>query len=89
MIFAINKDRLKQISFNLVLPSFLLLICLFYLENLFIYSNGGLIDSEEIITTLPTSMLLLLLAINIGKNIRYNLIYRNFSTFLYSIHIFL
>lgn len=70
MIFAINKDRLKQISFNLVLPSFLLLICLFYLENLFIYSNGGLIDSEEIITTLPTSMLLFLLAINIGKNIK-------------------
>ncbi len=88
MLCAINKEKLRQLNFNKIFFVFLFFICLFYLENLFIHNNGGLIDSEEIITTLPTSVLLFLVAVNIVKDFEHNLMYRNFSTFLYSIHIF-
>lgn len=54
------------------------------LENYLVKVNGGLINSEEVITTVPTSIALVLFSLKYVPTIKMNVIkVRNCSTFIY------
>lgn len=85
-LFALYKDRLL-FSKQKCLCLFILFAASFYFENILIHFMGGIYTSEEVFTTLPTSIALFLLAVNIFPNISKSIYIRNMSTFIYCIQI--
>ena len=65
----------------------LLMLFLFMLENIIIHYIGGIYTSEEVITTVPTSVLLSLVSFNWNPHISNSIHIRNISTFLYCVQI--
>lgn len=64
---------------------FMFIMCILFLtENYFIYQMGGVINSEEVITTVPTSVAVSTFSLKWEPKIR-TINIRNYSTFLYCI----
>lgn len=78
----IKVKRKKNLFFILVL-----MIFLFVIENIVVHTFGGIYTSEEVITTVPTSIVLSLLSFNWNPEITNSVHIRNLSTFLYCIQI--
>lgn len=76
--FWINRININYIS----IISFALII-LFLVENFLIKKYGGISNSEEVFTTVPTSFSITVLSLKWNPNINNTIKYRNFSTFLY------
>lgn len=79
-----NLSKLQSISLILVIISSLLMLLLFLIENVIIYKLSGNIASEELITTVPTSSIITILAFKVNLSSRYTIFIRNYSTFLYT-----
>lgn len=77
----ISKFRGKRILIGLVVMLFL-----FLLENYFVSLNGGLINSEEIFTTVPTSIMLAMYSLRYSPKLKISALkIRNCSTFIYCV----
>lgn len=83
MLFAKVKDKINDYSLKRYLGIFGALLFLFLIENLVIKMTGGIINSEEVFTTVPTALAGSLVAIRWQPNIGDTINIRNFSTFLY------
>ncbi|MCZ2465775.1 hypothetical protein [Limosilactobacillus vaginalis] len=75
--------QLKELSKSTLLPILICLLIIFIAENYFIHYIGGVASNEEVISTLPTSVCLVLYAININPNLEDSKSIRNLSTFMY------
>lgn len=76
--------QLKKLSNNsILLPILFCLLIIFIAENYFIHYIGGIASNEEVISTLPTSICLVLYAININPSLRNSKSVRDLSTFMY------
>lgn len=84
-LIAKYYQKLDAISFKYLICFFILFLSIFLLENFLIYLNGGSINSEEVISLLPTSFVLVLFGLRWNPNLdKYkNSFLRNSSTFLY------
>lgn len=82
-ILAINPE-LRTVKGKRFL-TICLLSCLvfFVLENCTIHYLGGIFSNEETILTLPTSIILILYALNYNPSLHNPLYIRNLSTFMY------
>lgn len=84
---ANNFGKISNISIHSLIICMITLLILFIAENVFIYTIGGIIDSEEVITTVPTSLMVSIFSLKFNFKIS-NLgtgLLRNFSTFLYCV----
>lgn len=77
------KNKIFQIEAKKSGLVFLIFLVLFITENYIIFKLGGSINSEEIFTTVPTSLSMVLFALNWQVKIQKDILIRNFSTFLY------
>ncbi|MGX5165336.1 acyltransferase family protein [Limosilactobacillus reuteri] len=88
-IFALEYKKGK-ISLNkkkTLYFTFIIMLSLFIIENILIHHFGGKYTSEEVITTVPTSILLSLVAFNWNPQIDKSIHLRNLSTFLYCVQV--
>ncbi|MQB96081.1 hypothetical protein DN440_10160 [Lactobacillus reuteri] len=76
------KRELREIS-----VLFGTLLFAFFVENIIIHSLGGSYTSEEVLLTLPTSIALFLLAINISPRLKNSIHIRRMSTFIYCVQV--
>lgn len=83
MLIAKFKDKIKDYSFKRCLYLFGTLLILFLVENLIIKLSGGIVNSEEVFTTVPTALIGSLVAFKWKPKILNTTNIRNFSTFLY------
>lgn len=79
--FLKRFSRSKIFYFNLML----IMLAIFLIENFFIWKMGGLSNSQEVITTVPTSFSIALFSIKYQPNISSTSVLRQFSTFLYCV----
>ena len=81
-LIAVKLPYFEKHSINSYLYIFILMIVLFIIENYVIYKLGGSSNSQEVITSVPTSLSSALLAIKWQPNFSHISI-RQFGTFLY------
>lgn len=77
------KNKIFKISEKKAGLVFGIFLILFIIENYTILQLGGSVNSEEIFTTVPTSLSMVLFALNWQVKIKKDILIRNFSTFLY------
>lgn len=83
-ILSKNISKIEKFNISRVLLYLIIFFCMFMLENYLVKVNGGLINSEEVITTVPTSIALVLFSLKYVPTIKMNVIkVRNCSTFIY------
>ena len=82
-LIASHIENVKKYRFHRVLILACILVVLFYLENLVISLLGGSISNDETILTVPTSLVIVILAILYTPSLRQTTSLRKFSTFLY------
>lgn len=86
--FFINKYYCQIFKYKSksIFIIFIVILFIFIIENITVYINGGLINSEEVITTAPTATLFAILGLKINPSFKYSTkSIRNFSTFLYCV----
>lgn len=83
-IISQNIYRVNQSSLTVVVIFSFVLIILFLFENFIVYKFSDNIASEELITTVPTSTVITVLALKINPEWRWTRFARNYSTFLYT-----
>lgn len=83
MLFAKFKNKIDNYTLKQYLILFGLLLILFLIENLIIKILSGTSVSEEVFTTVPTSVMGSLVAMKWQPNVADTTNIRNFSTFLY------
>lgn len=85
-VFAVYSTY-PHLSVNKIYVLSGILLLTFFAENIFIHTLGGSYTSEEVITTLPTSIVLFLFAINIQPRLKNSIHVRKISTFIYCVQI--
>ena len=81
-LIALKLPQFEHLSLNTYLSIFILMILLFMVENFVIYKLGGSSNSQEVITTVPTSLSTSLLAIKWQPDFS-RISIRQFGTFVY------
>ncbi len=83
-LFAKNSAKLTNFKEKNILISLLIMFFIFIIENYLIKLCGGLSNSEEVISTVPTSIILVLFSLKYSPKLKMNaLMIRNSSTFIY------
>lgn len=77
------KNKIFEISTRKLGLVFGILLLLFTIENYIVFNLGGSVNSEEVLTTVPTSLSMVLFSLNWQVKIKKDILVRNFSTFLY------
>ena len=83
LVISRNLNLIEQINIYKLIVILIIFMSLFFAENYFIYLHSGNIVSEEVITTVPTSTLVVLLSLKLNLNVD-TLTLREFSIFLYT-----
>ena len=64
-----------------------IVIILFFIENIIIWSQTGKIDNLTVVMTAPASLMMVLWGIKWQASLQQDLFWRQFSTFLFCIHV--
>lgn len=83
LIITKNIHKLNTHSLKFYLVIAIILLLLFILENYIIFKVSGLSNSEEVITTAPTSFALTCVGLKWNPKIKNTKTIRKYSTFLY------
>ena len=79
-----NFNKISSLNFITVGIVTIIFIILFLSENIIVYKFNGNPMSEELITTVPTSTLIVIFALKFNPQWRCTVLIRNYSTFFYT-----
>ncbi len=83
LVISQHLDQIRNLRLSRVLLLGFVLVIVFLLENVMIYKLSGNLVSEEVISTVPTSTMVTVLAFRWNPQ-WHTILIRNFSTFLYT-----
>lgn len=83
-IISQNLHKINSFPLTTVILITLILVILFLSENFVVYKFSGNLVSEELVTTVPTSIAITILALKINPKWHWTVFARNYSTFLYT-----